>query len=81
MVEHTHHDEEDEHKKHNHSNHKHEIKMDTAHEDDGLDPHIWLDPISVKIQAKNIYEAMVKIDEENSDFYKANYEEFVKELR
>ena len=23
---------------------------------------------------------MVKIDEENSDFYKANYEEFVKEL-
>ena len=31
-------------------------------------------------QAKNIYEAMVKIDEENSDFYKANYEEFVKEL-
>ena len=48
MVEHTHHDEEDEHKKHNHSNHKHEDKMDTLYEDDGLDPHIWLEPISVK---------------------------------
>jgi zinc transport system substrate-binding protein len=59
MVEHTHHDEEDEHKKHNHSNHKHEDKNGHSHEDDGLDPHIWLDPISVKIQAKNIYEAMV----------------------
>ena len=72
MLEHTHH--EDEHKHDNHSHDKH------SYEEDGLDPHIWLDPISVKIQAKNIYEAMVKIDEENSDFYKANYEEFVKEL-
>ena len=72
MLEHTHH--EDEHKHDNHSHDKH------SYEEDGLDPHIWLDPISVKTQAKNIYEAMVKIDEQNSDFYKANYEEFVKEL-
>ena len=72
MLEHTHH--EDEHKHDNHSHDKH------SHAEDGLDPHIWLDPISVKTQAKNIYEAMVKIDEQNSDFYKANYEEFVKEL-
>ena len=80
MVEHTHHDEEDEHKKHDHSHDKHENKNKHSYEEDGLDPHIWLDPISVKTQAKNIYEAMVKIDEQNSDFYKANYEEFVKEL-
>ena len=72
MLEHTHH--EDEHKHDNHSHDKH------SYEEDGLDPHFWLDPISVKTQAKNIYEAMVKIDEQNSDFYKANYEEFVKEL-
>lgn len=69
MIEHSHH--EDTAKEH----HSH-----LEHSEDGLDPHIWLDPISVKTQAKNIYEAMVKIDEENSDFYKANYEEFVKEL-
>ena len=72
MLEHTHH--EDEHKNDNHSHDKH------SYEEDGLDPHFWLDPISVKTQAKNIYEAMVKIDQPNSDFYKANYEEFVKEL-
>lgn len=82
MVAHKHHDEEDEdeHEGHAHHEHEHEHEEHADHDESGLDPHIWLDPISVKIQAKNIYEAMVKIDEENSDFYKANYEEFVKEL-
>lgn len=60
---------EDEHEHHDHD-----------HDHSGLDPHIWLDPVLVKIQAKNIYEAMIKIDAQNSDFYKANYEEFIKEL-
>jgi zinc transport system substrate-binding protein len=50
------------------------------HDEESLDPHIWLDPILVKIQAKNIYETMVKIDANNADFYKANYEQFLKEL-
>lgn len=55
-----------------HKEHKHEAGE--------LDPHIWLEPNLVKIQAKNIYEAMIKIDEENSSFYKQNFEEFEKEL-
>jgi len=59
------------------SEHKHH-----GHEEDEetLDPHIWLDPNLVKIQAKNIYEAILKIDGKNSDFYKSNYLEFIKEL-
>ena len=61
-----------------HNEHKDEAKHD--HENEALDPHIWLDPILVKIQAKNIYEAIVKIDSVNSEFYKTNYEEFLKEL-
>ena len=61
-----------------HDEHKDEAKHD--HENEALDPHIWLDPILVKIQAKNIYDAIVKIDSQNSDFYKTNYEEFIKEL-
>ena len=61
-----------------HNEHKDEAKHD--HENEALDPHIWLDPILVKIQAKNIYDAIVKIDSQNSDFYKTNYEEFIKEL-
>ena len=55
-------------------------EKDEEHDHSGLDPHIWLDPVLVKIQAKNIYEAMIKIDSANSDFYKTNYEEFLKEL-
>ena len=50
------------------------------HDHSGLDPHIWLDPVLVKIQAKNIYEAVLKVDSTNSEFYKANYEAFIKEL-
>ena len=61
-----------------HNEHKDEAKHD--HENEALDPPIWLDPILVKIQAKNIYDAIVKIDSQNSDFYKTNYEEFLKEL-
>ncbi|QEZ89681.1 metal ABC transporter solute-binding protein, Zn/Mn family [Aliarcobacter cibarius] len=75
MVAHEHHEEKED----KHKGHKHEHEED-KHDHSGVDPHIWLDPILVKIQAKNIYEAMIKIDAQNSDFYKTNYEEFIKEL-
>ena len=68
MEEHNHHDEANVDAKHD------------EHDHSGFDPHVWLDPLLVKIQAKNIYEAMVEIDSQNSDFYKTNYEEFIKEL-
>jgi zinc transport system substrate-binding protein len=45
-----------------------------------LDPHIWLDPILVKVQAKNILEALVKIDSKNKKFYYNNYKDFLVEL-
>ncbi len=78
MAKHEHHDENEnvaDTKKHNHEEANHE-----EHDHSGLDPHVWLDPVLVKIQAKNIYETMVKIDSVNAEFYKTNYEEFLKEL-
>ncbi|WP_026803442.1 metal ABC transporter solute-binding protein, Zn/Mn family [Aliarcobacter lanthieri] len=72
MVEHSHHEHDHDEDDPFHEHHD--------HDEDGLDPHTWLDPISVKIQVKNIYEAMLKIDEKNSEFYRMNYEEFIKEL-
>ena len=68
------HSHEEDHEGHEHHEHEDE------HENESLDPHIWLDPILVKIQAKNIYEAIIKIDSKNSEFYKTNYEEFLKEI-
>lgn len=85
---HDSHKHEDEHKDHDHDSHKHEKEHENekhedehdGHEHTGLDPHVWLDPMLVKVQAKNIYEALVKIDAKNKEFYLENYKAFVKEL-
>lgn len=79
MEEHEHHDEYDEHKESEEEHAIHE-KDDAEHGHEGLDPHIWLDPILVKMQVKNIYEGLVKIDKKNEPFYKMNYKKFTKEL-
>lgn len=81
----------EEHKDHDHDAHEHDKheKEDAKHDEhdeheghdhSGLDPHVWLDPMLVKVQAKNIYEALVKIDAKNKEFYLTNYKAFVKEL-
>jgi len=62
------------HHDHHHCNHEH-------HEEEAsLDPHVWVDPLNVKIIAKNIYETLVKVDVNNSSFYKKNYEAYLIEL-
>jgi zinc transport system substrate-binding protein len=45
-----------------------------------LDPHIWLSPKLVKIQAKNILDGFLKIDEKHKDIYMENYKKFIKEI-
>lgn len=81
----THHEEKD-HDKHKHheehgENETHHVKKDhDEHNHDGLDPHIWLDPSLVKIQAKTILEALINIDKKNKDFYTSNYKNFIKEI-
>lgn len=84
MQKHSHHEEHDDHDEESHHEHK-EHHKDAHHEHEehkhsGLDPHIWLDPILVKTQAKNIYNAIVKIDSQNKNFYEKNYKSFLKEL-
>ena len=41
------------------------------HEHKGFDPHTWTSPDNVKIMAVSIYEALVKIDSDNKEFYKS----------
>ncbi len=50
------------------------------HNEEELDPHVWVDPINVKVIAQNIYEALVEIDKENKSYYKKNLENFLKEI-
>ena len=44
------------------------------------DPHIWLNPNLVKIQAKNIAERLSKIDPENSKSYNENALQYIEKL-
>jgi zinc transport system substrate-binding protein len=59
-------------------------EADHGHKDDhghaGLDPHIWLSPRLVKIQAGHILDALAAADSENKDFYTANYHAFIKKI-
>jgi zinc transport system substrate-binding protein len=44
------------------------------------DPHIWLSPPLVMIQARNILRALLKIDPGNSSIYEKNYRIFIMEI-
>ncbi|MGV8079418.1 MAG: metal ABC transporter solute-binding protein, Zn/Mn family [Syntrophales bacterium] len=43
----------------------------------GLDPHIWLSPPLVKVQARAILAALQEIDPVHRSVYQANFQEFV----
>ncbi len=43
-------------------------------------PHYYLDPLDVKIMAKEILYALVTQDPENASYYEKNYNEYVKQL-
>ncbi|NQY93140.1 MAG: zinc ABC transporter substrate-binding protein [Campylobacteraceae bacterium] len=78
MSEHDHHEEEHEEEKDNHKEDEHQEEED--HHEDGFDPHVWLDPLLVKIQAKNIYDTLVQMDRKNKVFYTKNYLDFLRQL-
>jgi zinc transport system substrate-binding protein len=46
----------------------------------GLDPHIWLSPQLVKVQAESIYDALVKMDPAHEPAYTNNFKAFTGEI-
>ncbi|WOE70000.1 zinc ABC transporter substrate-binding protein [Hydrogenimonas thermophila] len=50
------------------------------HSSSTLDPHIWLSPSLVKIQAKNIADALKKIDPNHKTVYENNLKKFEQEI-
>ena len=44
------------------------------------DPHIWMSPPLVEIQARTILKSLVRIDPEKKDFFTNNYNRFKKDL-
>ena len=49
------------------SEHHHELEIEHHHET--LDPHIWLAPPLVMLQARVILEEVIRLDPKNIDFY------------
>jgi zinc transport system substrate-binding protein len=62
------------------ADHHHDDGKESLHIDEELDPHIWVDPINVKHIAQNIYTTLSKMDSNNSNDYKTNLENYLKEL-
>lgn len=59
------------------SGHEHDHDSDPGQKEHGIDPHIWLSPSCMKIQANNICNALVNIDTANAKIYKENLNKFI----
>ncbi|MEA3289285.1 MAG: zinc ABC transporter substrate-binding protein [Campylobacterota bacterium] len=75
LEKHSHHE-----KEHGHDDHEEHHDEHDDHEE-GLDPHIWTSPSNVKIIATNIYNTLCSEDSANKDYYKSNYEKFLKHIK
>jgi len=68
-----------------HDNKKGEHRKEGEHDEDhhehaGLDPHIWLSPPLVKIQARTILAALQEADPAHRSVYEANFKEFTAQI-
>jgi zinc transport system substrate-binding protein len=57
--------------------HIHENKKKSDAKSPGIDPHTWLSPSCMKIQAANICKALSAIDTTNASYYKENLSKFI----
>ncbi len=87
MVAHHHHD-------HHHGEGRHQHEQEHEHDETGnkgeekaaeklkenFDPHVWLSPQRVKIQAQTIYQTLVELAPENQAQYRAALDEFLADI-
>lgn len=55
-------------------------KHEEEHVHSNGDPHIWLNPVTAKIQVQNIANAFSNSDPENQQYYQSNAVNYIKEL-
>lgn len=68
------------HDHHHHDSHHHDVLEGKEEKKESGNPHIWLAPELVKIQAQNIYNGLVELDPENQLEYQKNLQEFISEI-
>lgn len=57
-----------------------ELMPNTAEDEEGPDPHVWVSPKNAKIMVENIYNSLVATDPANKDYYTKNRDEYILEL-
>ena len=71
-----HHEEEGEEHEHEDDGH-----MDDGHaHGEGLDPHMWLDPVLAVVQVERIRDALINADADNADVFRENAAALISEL-
>ncbi|MBF0242929.1 MAG: zinc ABC transporter substrate-binding protein [Desulfamplus sp.] len=81
QAEHHHHDEESKeaHKEHHHD-HQADIENKEMEKKGEPDPHIWLSPKLVAIQAGHILNGLKRVDPASASIYEENYNKFISEI-
>lgn len=77
LTAHGHEEEDHEHRHENEGSHEHEEAHEHAA---GNDPHIWLSPGLVEVQAQHILDALVAYSPADEAYFTKNYETFIADL-
>lgn len=62
------------------SDEDHDGNGNDDHEDTGADPHIWQNPLNVKIMVENVRNGLNSVDNTNAAVYSERMREYVREL-
>ena len=57
-----------------------ELSLGVPVDENGTDPHIWLDPHNAKIMCKNILDTLCETDPDNKAIYEVNYNNYMVSL-
>lgn len=57
-----------------------ELSLGVPVDENGTDPHIWLNPKNVEIMCKNILDTLCEIDPDNKGIYEVNYNNYMVSL-
>ena len=72
--------EEHKHEEHKHEEHKHEEHKHEHNHSSKYDPHLWLDPVNMKLIAEKMKEEFVSLDPANKENYRKNYQKFAEKI-
>jgi zinc transport system substrate-binding protein len=63
-----------------HHHGKEDGSADHGPDSSGINPHIWLSPQAVKIQARNMLKGVLAIDPKNRQIYENNFRRFIEDV-